>query len=74
MAHSIRIGTAGNSKGEMELRERHWRRLETLALVAAGTLALLLIMYATSEPTVQPAQNGNAPNAPTHSGPTDARR
>jgi len=74
MAHSIRIGTAGNSKSEMELRERRWRRLESLALIAAGTLALLLIMYATSEPTVQPAQNGNMPNAPTHSGPMDARR
>lgn len=70
MAHSIRIGTEGNSKSELELREQRRHRVGTLLLLAAGTLALLLIMYATSEPMVQPVQNGNTP---TRSNPLDAR-
>lgn len=70
MAQTIRIEAPGNSKSEIELREQRWHRLETLILIAAGTLALLLIMYATSEPTVQPVQNGNTP---VRSSPMDAQ-
>ncbi len=55
MAESIRLQHTEKQLSAKELRDNRIHRVVTVAMIAAGTLALLLIFYFANQPAHEPS-------------------
>lgn len=55
MANSIRLERAEKDLSAKELHDGRKHKLVTIALIAAGTLAMLLILYYANQPEHEPS-------------------
>lgn len=55
VANSIRLKHAEKQLSAKELREERIHKLVTVAMIAAGTLAMMLILYFANQPSHEPS-------------------